>query len=415
MIKLDGKECKRIKGVYMGEFGIFKWEKNLLKYIEKNLFWIVSTLVLVLGVLIRIPPMEYVSGDFYHYLSPWFDEIKESGLSHQVGNYNLVYQFLIYIMTKLPLKAIYSYKILSCVFDYLLAIVAGYCVYNLLEKDRRRWGTLAVMGVVILSPVVVLNSSVWAQCDSIFTFFGFLAIAALLKEKYTLSMIMLGVSFAFKLQAVFLLPIFLFVYFVRKRFTIFNFAFVPLAMIACGIPTAFYGRNPLETITIYTEQTEVYPYMSLNYPSIWQLVLKPMDVYQYTYLKTTSICLTVAILLVVMVYWIKKRLSTDGENLLIMAFLLTYLCVLFLPAMHERYSYIYEILAICLAVLRPKTIPICCALHVVTLLSYASFLFGIVPIALPVLSIFNLLIFGLYFFVLNAYMIKGKDLKVSAI
>jgi len=155
--------------------------------------------------------------------------------------------------------------------------------------------------------------------------------------------------------------------------------------------------------------------MSLNYPSIWQLVLKPMDVYQYTYLKTTSICLTVAILLVVMVYWIKKRLSTDGENLLIMAFLLTYLCVLFLPAMHERYSYIYEILAICLAVLRPKTIPICCALHVVTLLSYASFLFGIVPIALPVLSIFNLLIFGLYFFVLNAYMIKGKDLKVSAI
>ena len=397
----------------MDELSIFKWEKKLLNFIEKNLFWVVAIAIFVFGVLIRIPPMEYVSGDFYHYLSPWFDEIKESGLSHQVGNYNLVYQFLIYLMTKLPFKAIYSYKILSCLFDYLLAIIAGRAVYRLLDKDRRRWGSLVVTGVVLLSPVVILNSAVWAQCDSIFVFFAVFALFALMKEKYVLSMIMLGISFAFKLQAVFLFPVFLFVYFVRKRFTVLSFVWVPLSVIACGIPTMFYGRNPLETITIYTEQTEVYPYMSLNSPSFWQLVLKPMDVSQYESMKTTAIFLTIVILFAVMVYWIKNRFSTDGVNLIAMAFLLTYICVLFLPAMHERYSYIYEILAICLAIIYPKTIPLCCGLHIVTLLSYASFLFGVVPISFPILALINIVIFAIYFYILNKYM-NGKIQTVNA-
>lgn len=388
----------------MGESSIFKWEKKFLKFIEKNLYWVITAVVFVLGFLIRIPPMEYVSGDFYHYLSPWFDEIKESGLSHQVGNYNLVYQFLIYIMTKLPLKSIYSYKILSCIFDFLLAIIAGRVVYHLLDKDRRAWGSLIATAVILLSPVVILNSAVWAQCDSIFVFFAVCALFALLKEKYVLSMVMLGVSFAFKLQAVFLFPIFLLVYFIRKRFTIFNFIWVPLSVVACGLPTVFYGRNPLETITIYTEQTEVYPYMSLNSASFWQLVLKPMDVGHYEAMKTVAIYLTFAILLGIMVYWIMNRFSTDGKNLIIMAFILTYVCFLFLPAMHERYSYVYEILAICIAVIYPKTIPLCCGLHIVALLSYASFLFGTVPISFPWLAIINIIIFVLYFYVLNVYM-----------
>jgi len=274
----------------------------------------------------------------------------------------------------------------------------------LLDKDRRAWGSLIATAVILLSPVVILNSAVWAQCDSIFVFFAVCALFALLKEKYVLSMVMLGVSFAFKLQAVFLFPIFLLVYFIRKRFTIFNFIWVPLSVVACGLPTVFYGRNPLETITIYTEQTEVYPYMSLNSASFWQLVLKPMDVGHYEAMKTVAIYLTFAILLGIMVYWIMNRFSTDGKNLIIMAFILTYVCFLFLPAMHERYSYVYEILAICIAVIYPKTIPLCCGLHIVALLSYASFLFGTVPISFPWLAIINIIIFVLYFYVLNVYM-----------
>ena len=58
----------------------------------------------------------------YSCLVPWFDEIKDMGgicaLSEQVGNYNLLYQTIISLMTYIPMDDMYLYKIFSCINIY---------------------------------------------------------------------------------------------------------------------------------------------------------------------------------------------------------------------------------------------------------------------------------------------------------
>lgn len=369
--------------------GIFKVEKKILELVEENLHLIVLALAVVFGIAVRLAGADYVSGDYYYFLDGWFEEIRENGLAQQVGNYNLAYQFCIWLLTKLPWDSLYAYKILSCIFDFGLAFGAGLAVYAVAGK-RGRWRAITAFCAVLLSPVVVINSSVWAQCDAIFTFFAVMAIVALIKEKYISSMILLGVSIAFKLQGVFFLPAFLLVWFIRKRFSVCYFAIIPVALVLSGLPTAFFGRNLLEVFDIYLNQTGTYPYMAMNYASVWNLLLDVNEVSSYELMKVPSIALAFSVVIGYAVYFIKEHFHADGENVLYMAFLLTFACVLILPAMHERYSYGYEVLAICIAVLRPKTAPLCVGLHVVALASYSPFIFGQTPVPFASLALINI-------------------------
>ncbi|MBR6909140.1 MAG: hypothetical protein IKN35_02485, partial [Lachnospiraceae bacterium] len=59
------------------------------------------------------------------YLLGWFGQIEQLGRIHalntQVGNYSVAYQTLIAIMTYININPLYQYKMLSVIFDYVLA------------------------------------------------------------------------------------------------------------------------------------------------------------------------------------------------------------------------------------------------------------------------------------------------------
>jgi len=86
--------------------------------------------------------------------------------------------------------------------------------------------------------------------------------------------------------------------------------------------------------------------------------------------------------------------------MLMMAFLLCYTCVLFLPSMHERYGFIYEVLAIILAVRMPKTAPLCAGLLGISLCTYGIYLFQWECVPLNTLAVLNLALFVGYTWVL---------------
>ena len=115
----------------------------------------------------------------------------------------------------------------------------------------------------------------------------------------------------------------------------------------------------------------------MNYPSPWLLLFQARDKTQYAYLKKAAIIVTVFVLAMLMVWWIRKAYVPTGKNLYMMAFLLVYTCVLFLPSMHERYGYLYEVLAIILSILIPKTIPLCAGLLAISMNTYGIYLFGV--------------------------------------
>lgn len=190
---------------------MFKIEKRFLEWVEKHILLFCVIGVTLISMIIRYSFREIISNDAYWCLLPWYDVIKENGgiyaLGSQVGDYNMLYQFIIAVFTYLPIEPLSAYKLLSCIFDYLLAAAMGYFVYFFSEKDRILKGTMAYM-LVLMSPIVFLNSSYWGQCDAIYTFFCVASLIAFCREKYPLTFVLYGVAFAFKLQAVFLLPFF---------------------------------------------------------------------------------------------------------------------------------------------------------------------------------------------------------------
>ena len=390
---------------------MFKIEKRFLEWVEKHILLFCVIGVTLISMIIRYSFREIISNDAYWCLLPWYDVIKENGgiyaLGSQVGDYNMLYQFIIAVFTYLPIEPLSAYKLLSCIFDYLLAAAMGYFVYFFSEKDRILKGTMAYM-LVLMSPIVFLNSSYWGQCVAIYTFFCVASLIAFCREKYPLTFVLYGVAFAFKLQAVFLLPFFLFAYFVKKKFSVLYFGIIPVMMVILSIPGLIMGRSVAEVFTIYLNQTGSYKSITMNYPTFWNLLQSAnMDAF-YINMKKPAIALTVVVIALLMVAWIVKKVPMTTRNMIYMAFLLAYTCVLILPSMHERYGYLYEILAILVVFLQIRTLPCLVGMYLASFAIYGKYLF-MFEINLPALSIVNTLAYIGYIVILTREMLKDGE------
>ena len=184
----------------------------------------------MIGMYIRYMARDFISYDMQKFLIPWFQTIKSNGgvtaLSQQVGDYGLLYQTTIAMLSYTDVNPVYLYKTISVFFDFLLAGSVAYFISKVDSKNLCNNGIgnkiHICYGCVLLLPTVVMNSAFWGQCDSIYTFFLLWSLWFLHKERYDLSFFMLGCSFAFKLQCIFLVPLFLFFY-IYKRFSFIYF------------------------------------------------------------------------------------------------------------------------------------------------------------------------------------------------
>lgn len=353
-----------------------KVEKKIVEWLEKNRSILFLGIISLLAFIIRYKGLDMISGDMKAFLIPWYDEITEQGgircLAKQVGDYNILYQFLTAILTYLPIDKIHAIKYISIIFDYALACACGtlYCTV----KGKDRFGTEfgVVYATVLFIPTVVLNSAYWGQCDSIYTFFLVMTLLAFNKESYKMAFVWYGIAFACKLQAIFLLPFILCLYFYRKRFSI------ALALIAIGVfwltglPAFIMGRSLLAPFTIYANQTGTYQKMWLNVASIWQLL---GDNYQW--LKGFAILTTITMFGVALLLVLERKIKLEGENrLLVFACWCVWTCVLFLPSMHERYTYLVDLLLLILTFVDRKYLKIFLIEAGVSLITYGYFLFG---------------------------------------
>lgn len=368
-----------------------KIEKKFLEFLEKHIYIIAFAAVTLIGFLIRFYVRGYESRDMTTFLLPWYEEIKSGGgltaLQSQVGNYNILYQFIIALFTYLPIPPIFSYKIVSCIFDIVCAMAGAAIVY---EISRDKWKLFMGYSGIFLCPIVFMNSAIWGQCDSIFTSFLLLSLYFLLKEKYVGVFVAFGIAFSFKLQAVFLLPFYLFYYFYKRKFSIAYFLLIPVILFISSIPGIIAGRGWTEWFTIYFSQTQTYPFMFLQYPSFWALIDGSGT--HYEVLSQVAILLAVSALALIMLVCLVKKVVLTKENSIYLAFLLTYTCIFFLPSMHERYGYAYEMLIIVLAVSNRKKIMTAAGLIGISLITYGRYLFE-TDCNIQVLAVFNTVLY----------------------
>lgn len=390
---------------------MFSFEKKLLDKIEKHLPIWITLLAFLLGLYLRYALGSFCSEDMYNYLKVWYDDIKSSGglaaLSHQVGNYNILYQFIIALFTYLPIHYALAYKGLSIVFDFLLAVFTGWYLYDR-EGEKDLMKASLGFSLIWLSPIVALNSSMWGQCDAIYTFFAVMALCSLEKERYTRSFVFLGIAFAFKLQTVFLLPYFIYRYLKDQKFSLFNFFWIPGIMMVSSLPGIIAGRGLFCAFTVYFGQTEDYGCLSMNSPSLISLIAYDYQQTHYDYLAPLFICLALIVvaLMIFVVLGRKIALTASGEWLF--ALLLTYSCVFFLPAMHERYGFLYEILAILYCFKNKKGILPALSLTLISLCTYGHYLMsGSVPYTLC--AVLNCLTYAAYVYLFLLECRAGKE------
>ena len=374
-------------------------EKRCKEWIEKNVVKIACVCALILGVIVRISFRKFLSGDARNCLVPWYQMIKDNGgikgLGTQVGNYNLLYQFFIAVFTYIPLNALTLYKAFSCIFDVALAVMGVIYVEKIWKKGE--WKGCMAFICIFLSPIVVLNSSLWAQCDSIYTFFCIVTLYLLFKERFWLAMISFGIAFAFKIQTIFILPFLLVYYIINKKFSVKYFVGTVAAMFALAIPGLLNGRSIFDIFVVYKGQIMDSPdWILYNYPGICNLFVNDQSPVEYIrYVKILCIVVAIGVIGCIGAWIIYNKVEMSAYNYTYLAFLLTYSGVLFMPAMHERYGYIYEILAILIAIHDMKTIVGCLAIQLCTLISYSYYLFGIEYDA-RLLTIINLIVFISY-------------------
>ena len=386
-------------------------EEKVLNFAERHLDLLVVAAVTIIGFLIRYGLRDLVSVDADAFLIPWYREIKDQGglraLGGQVGNYNMLYQTLIALFTYLPVKPLYAYKMLSVFFDYGLAVLVGRLVYTYAESGRK-WKGIFAYGTVLLSPLVFLNSSAWGQCDAIYVCFEVLALFMMCREKTGPAFVFLGAALSFKLQAVFLLPFFLLMYLGKKCFSALYFFILPAVMCVLNLAGVIMGRSFLDIFRIYLDQTSDWPAIVKNYPSVWLLLTEPDTPQYYWYLKKAGILVALAAAGLLLTVLLIKKVEWNARNMVYAAFLLSYTCVLFLPAMHDRYGYLYEILAVVILFWERKTAALFVPLYCLTLLTYAHFLFQAPTQACTAMSLVNLAVYIGYLFLLLRKMTGGS-------
>ena len=81
--------------------------------------------VMALTMAARVSMLDYISSDYQSFLVLWLDAFRKGGfatLGENVGDYNLIYQYILLLIYKEPLKDMYLIKMFSVIFDYALAM-----------------------------------------------------------------------------------------------------------------------------------------------------------------------------------------------------------------------------------------------------------------------------------------------------
>lgn len=355
---------------------MFKEEKKIIDLFSKNYLVFGYIFITIMALLVRFLTFHFESHDYVAFLAPWFDYLKNNGgilaLANYPGNYNAPYMTIMALLTYIPVKSLYSIKFVSVIFDFGLALSSA-CLVKYLVNKNKNISFFITYAVILFLPEVLMNSGIWGQCDSGYTMFIVLALLYLLKERYIISFIHLGIAFSLKLQFIFILPLFIVIYIVKKRYSILHFLIIPLVNFILCLPAIIIGKPIGELISIYFGQVNEYKqYMSLNFLNLYSLVDNSGKILYYV-----GIILTVIVCFLMLLYIIVKKVKFNDQKILNLGLWFVVMVTYLLPCMHERYLYMGGILAVIYYIVYKKNYLLTVSIIMCTILTYFHYLFGL--------------------------------------
>lgn len=302
--------------------------------------------VLVLALVLRFLGMDHITSDYTDFLSNWVEFFRLNGgflgLRHSVGDYNVPYLYLLAAISYFPVSDLYLIKLVSIFADLLLAFAGLRLARRVFQSET---SAAVAFCALLLLPTVVLNGSCWGQCDSLYGALALLALADALDGHGARSVVWLGVSFSFKLQAVFLIPLWCALWFCGRVKLRHLFLF-PLSYFATILPALLLGKPLWDILGVYFNQMGLYnDRLTLNAPSLYALI--PTTVTLDAGVASKAGVVLAFLVLAILLLWLfwQRRQLTD-QAILTAAALMVILIPLCLPHMHERYFFLADCLAV---------------------------------------------------------------------
>lgn len=340
-----------LRGLVTKKFKIKKFEIGFLDL----LLIIFAT---VFGCAIRYALRNVVAGDYKMFFEPWVATLREAGGGFQglsaefeYVDYTTPYLLILSFISICPFfNTLILMKMVSIFFDFVAAIAVGFIVYEMTDKKQSGYMAYAVM---LFVPTIVANGAMWAQCDIIFTSFVMLSLLFMLKDKPRASLIFYGIAFAFKLQTLFIAPLYVLLW-VKKKMKIQHFLWIPIMYFIGIIPSWIAGKNLWDLLTVYLFQAngemDIYK-LSHKFPNVYQIIGTDSFLREYA---DAGIYFTLAVLMVLMYYIARKNFTFTKDLIIRMGMFFVMVVVFFLPHMHERYGILADVLSVIVAFSNPR-------------------------------------------------------------
>lgn len=310
------------------------------------LFLVLTGFALIMRYALR----NVVAGDYKMFFEPWVATLREAGggikglsAEFEYVDYTTPYLTILSFISICPfLNTLLLMKLVSIFFDFVAAFAVMAIVY-----DRTKNMTYGILGygALLMVPTVLTNGAMWAQCDIIFTSFVLWSLYFMLKDKPAWSMAFYGIAFAFKLQTLFLAPLYVILW-MKGKVKLKHFLFLPLMYVIGMIPSLLAGKSFWELISVYffqaNGQMDIYA-LSHKFPNIYQLIGTDSFLFEYA---DAGIWVTLGALMILMYCFARKQYEMNACLLLRMGMLLTMTVVFFLPHMHERYAILVDVMTI---------------------------------------------------------------------
>ena len=281
-----------------------------------------------------------------------FDEgISKFYLSDSFHDYPPGYMYILYVVG--AIRALFSWtwdSKASIVLTKLPAIIAdmftAYLIFKIASKRLKKSGAAFLSAVYLFCPMVILDSAVWGQTDSVFTVFMVLMCYLITEKKLKLSYFVFAIGILIKPQSLFFTPVlicgiidhvFLEDFNWKKFFK--NLVLGVAAILMIGVLMLPFGFS--QALNQYTGTLKSYEYASINAYNFWNMLgLNWASQYdkllgvQYKTWGTIAIVLTVIISIIISLRCKKNA----GKYYFIGGFVVTTV-FMFAVRMHERYLF----------------------------------------------------------------------------
>ena len=335
-----------------------------------------------LAIALRLGLFEFESGDYRRFLSPWYDFIVGNGgfgaLEYHFSNYSPLYLYFLTLATYLPLPKLYAIKLVSISFDLLLAVFVLLTV-RLKYEHRVIW--MFSFFAALFAPTVFFNSALWGQSDATYTSMLVASIYFAIQRRPYLSVFFFSVALAFKLQAVFLFPVYIDLL-LKRRVPIYSFLLIPAIYMLSILPAWLAGRPLIELLMTYPAQAGLFPDLTLNAPNLYQWLPNDPELFE----RPGTVLAGLLVCLLGLVSW-RSAVPLGGDIIVRLSLVSALVLPFTLPHMHERYFFAADVVSIIYAFYTPKRFLVPIIVVGASLFSYFPFLFREEPIDLRYLAL----------------------------